>query len=1151
MSVDADAIRKKLKNFAFTDLLVQELGWNCFAAQPLVVSVNGSEYVLKPVAEKCGMVVYECQPGADGDVPAYPLRRKIDHQVRKAAHEHLIIFTDAAQSIQIWQWVDRWAGKGSSCREHTFSAGTSGQALVEKLQKIAFDIEEEDRLSITDPTSRTRAAFNVEKVTKRFYDRFKKEHQAFLKLIEGIDERTDRDWYASLMLNRMMFVYFIQKRGFLNGDPDYLRNRLQMIQAHRGKDKFLSFYRSFLLRLFHDGLGKPIRGRAPELASLLGNVPYLNGGLFDVHQLEKAYDGIDIPDEAFAAIFDFFDSYTWHLDERPLRADNEINPDVLGYIFEKFINQKEMGAYYTKEDITGYIGRNTIIPYLFDAARKECPIAFKAGGGVWRLLQDDPDRYIYPAVRSGVIVDAASCDETMTPSQPDIIPESDLPGFVQEGMHDPRKRMFNKQYNLGQAQILDAKGENLALPTETWREYVERRNRCLDLRAKLAAGEVQSIDDLITLNLDIEGFAKDVIENSEGPELVRAFWKALKHVSVLDPTCGSGAFLFAALNILEPLYNACLDGMQGFLDDLERSTRPHSPQKLSDFRDVLAEMAKHPNRRYFVLKSIVLNNLYGVDIMDEAVEICKLRLFLKLVAQVDKVAQIEPLPDIDFNIRAGNTLVGFATYEDVKKAVTSEQAGAQEQGRLLLDDTMDRLEEKARLADQAFQRFHEMQTKHDMDPEAFAKAKVDTRQRLEELRYELDRYLAKEYGVREATSSGTEKKKSTAQRSGAFDRWHSAHKPFHWFIEFYGRMVKNGGFDIIIGNPPYVEYSAVSGEYSLRNFRTLSCGNLYAFVIERGFSCIKTSGRVGMIVQLPIVCTDRMKALRGVCLEQNSSIWFSSFDDRPARLFDGLEHVRATVFVSKQGKSSVEVYSSKYNRWYSEMRVALTECLVYEGVGRLLLSTAIPKIGDSLGDGILKKLMSLELRGGQSDLSAQRVCVFFHNAPQYWIRSMTFAPYFWNQRDGECLSTQIKAISCKSPAEASTIAATMNSSLFYWWFIILSDCRHLNMREVSSFPFAQPDSGGCFCARLEKLTTSLMQDLVRHKARKECQYKTTGKVQYDEFYPRYSKPIIDEIDCVLAEHYGFTDEELDFIINYDIKYRMGRSGGVDGDEEDE
>ena len=77
---------------------------------------------------------------------------------------------------------------------------------------------------------------------------------------------------------------------------------------------------------------------------------------------------------------------------------------MLGYIFEKYINQKQMGAYYTKEDITEYISKNTVIPFLFDAARAKCKVAFENPDGptVWDLLARDPDRYIYPAVRHGV-----------------------------------------------------------------------------------------------------------------------------------------------------------------------------------------------------------------------------------------------------------------------------------------------------------------------------------------------------------------------------------------------------------------------------------------------------------------------------------------------------------------------------------------------------------------------------------------------------------------------------------------------------------------------------------------------------------------------------------------------------------------------------
>ena len=93
--------------------------------------------------------------------------------------------------------------------------------------------------------------------------------------------------------------------------------------------------------------------------------------------------------------------------------------------------------------------------------------------------------------------------------------------------------------------------------------------------------------------------------------------------------------------------------MRGFLDDLTRSRRKHRPEKLRDFREALAEVDRHASERYFILKSIVIGNLYGVDLMEEAVEICKLRLFLKLVAQLEGYDQIEPLPDIDFNVRAG------------------------------------------------------------------------------------------------------------------------------------------------------------------------------------------------------------------------------------------------------------------------------------------------------------------------------------------------------------------------------------------------------------------------------------------------------------------------------------------------------------------
>jgi hypothetical protein len=207
--------RQLLRNFDFRPLFIEELGWDRYNSG-LEITVPGSSVTLSAVAQKRGMVAYRCPPIADR-CPDYAQRRKIEHQVAKAVHEHLIIFTDQGNTTQIWQWVKRESGKPLACREHTLHSSQPGDALLQKLENIAFSLDEEDTLSLTDVTRRARTGFDVERITRRFYDQFQKEHSAFLKFISGIPESGDREWYASVMLNRLMFVYFMQRKGFLDG----------------------------------------------------------------------------------------------------------------------------------------------------------------------------------------------------------------------------------------------------------------------------------------------------------------------------------------------------------------------------------------------------------------------------------------------------------------------------------------------------------------------------------------------------------------------------------------------------------------------------------------------------------------------------------------------------------------------------------------------------------------------------------------------------------------------------------------------------------------------------------------------------------------------------------------------------------------------
>jgi hypothetical protein len=1037
------------------------------------------------------MAVYLCTPAAAPDFPDYPTRRKIDTRVTKIVREHIVIYLDPAKKFQIWQWVKREAGKASACREQRFEVHQSGDALIQKLIQITFSLEDEP--TIGETREKVKKAFDLEKVTKRFYDEFKKQHAAFLKFLKGIPDEHLQRWYASVMLNRLMFIYFVQKKCFLNANQDYLRDKLAESKK-RGKNEF---YSDFLCPLFFEGFAKRETDRSAKTKQLLGNIPYLNGGLFLKHQIELAHEKtIEIADAAFEKIFAFFDQYQWHLDDRPTREGNEINPDVLGYVFEKYINQKEMGAYYTKEDITGYISQSTIIPAVFDAARKRRKVAFEGEHTIWSLLQEEPDRYFYATVLHGI--------------------GKELPKGIAAGIKDVAKR---GDWNM-------TAPEEYGLPTETWREVIARRQRYSEVRAKLVAGELQCINDLITYNLDIQRFAEEVISNSEDSELVWAFYKAVEKLSVLDPTCGSGAFLFAALNILEKLYDTCLVRMQAFVDDLDRSGERHSPKKLEHFRVKLAEMhdkTRHPSPRYFILKSIILNNLYGVDIMEQATEICKLRLFLKLVAQVNAGERIEPLPDIDFNIRAGNTLVGYASEPELDHALG---------GKFDFDKKLDQIKERASLTDLAYDRFRTMQVQYGFSAEDFSSAKNEVQNRLTSLRDELDESLSGEFGVKKGDRVNAAK-------------WRVTHQPFHWFVEFYGLM-KSGGFDVVIGNPPYAELRSVTN-YQLRGYSTIATKNLYPLLMERSFSYTREHGRIGFIVPVSSISTEGYKTLQDILLRH--PLYVSSYDDRPSRLFDGLEHIRLTIhLIENCANPAAEYHSTECLRWSAPERQHLFSRLRYERVRVDFLPCTVPKVSTNREATILKKLWADQITIGQQENKTEKWVVYYSRKLASFLQAVDFVPKVYDGKGKLRPPSELKELTFQSEEEALAIMCVLNSTLFRWFINVFSDFRHINKREVYGFPFNARRGGPEAWKEWLRLGRKLSKSLNENSELRQMTFAhDTLKVQC--IIPKRSKAIIDEIDHALGIHYGLTDDETDFIINYDIKYRMGKEAAAAEDEE--
>ena len=140
MAADLQTLSPYLQDFDLTGLMVEGLGWNHHRDTPIAVAAGEETYNLQPVAEKAGFAVYRCSPNPDGAIPNQNLRRQIERQVSETHYEHLIIFVDAAETRQVWQWVKRESGKPPALRELRYERGQTGTALLQRLRGIEFTL---------------------------------------------------------------------------------------------------------------------------------------------------------------------------------------------------------------------------------------------------------------------------------------------------------------------------------------------------------------------------------------------------------------------------------------------------------------------------------------------------------------------------------------------------------------------------------------------------------------------------------------------------------------------------------------------------------------------------------------------------------------------------------------------------------------------------------------------------------------------------------------------------------------------------------------------------------------------------------------------------------------------------------------------------
>ena len=616
-------------------------------------------------------------------------------------------------------------------------------------------------------------------------------------------------------------------------------------------------------------------------------------------------------------------------------------------------------------------------------------------------------------------------------------------------------------------------------------DYMVCESIKLYLYKKTQNVKADKIDNIFSVNEEAD------FSNEERNEILNA----IHEMKILDIACGSGAF---PMGILNRVFN--------IIDKLDSNHEFYKEFLLKNIKGQAREEFKklyQANKFNYAYKLDMLQRMiHGVDIQPIAIEISRLRAFLSLIVDEEKESGhenlgIKALPNLEFNFISANSLISLEHKEKEQKEFS--------------DETTEGIIKRMRnIAEEYFN--------------------ADTVEKKIRIKTEFESLMG---GIENKSRNILE---LDAEDKKKFLSWN----PFeNKSTDFFDSEIQFGTkfFDIVIGNPPYgAKISAEDKKYFKENYKTTKTikgvqkGSLdtYTLFIEKGFNLLDKNGSLAYIVPISFTSSDSLSGVH--CLLENNckNIWVSSYAVRPQPVFQNAVVNTSIILFEKTLTKCKNIFSTKMYRKGKNFNLSnLIDNLQFVEVKDLKMFGRIPKISLPIEKSILQKIF--KQKPIKDFLKDKGKPIYYRAVGGRYFKVVTNYSTYSNTETFLFVDKKYRDL----------IACILSSNLSFYFYQVYSNNLNWSFSDICSFTIPFDNINSEIIEKIEDLYKQYLKDIEKNaNVRKVSTESKYTMEEFKEYKIGKSKHIIDKIDRLICPLYGLTEEEMEFIIGYELEFRV-------------